>query len=428
MQVSVEAGEGLLRKMSVEVPTETVEAEVENRLQSLKGRVKIDGFRPGKVPMKLIKQRYGDQILYEVAGEVMQKSFQDAVMQENLRLAGNPVIKNEVIKPGEPITFTAEFEVFPDLEIAPVGDLKIEKVKCEIADNNVDEMLETLQKQQTGWEESDAAAADGDRVTINFVGKIDGEAFEGGTADDVPLVLGSGSMIEGFEDNLLGKSKGEETTFEVTFPEDYAAAHLAGKASEFTVTVNMVESPVVPELDDDFAKRYGVEEGGIDKLREDVRNNLQRELDSRIFGMMKSNVLDQLVEANDIVVPDGVVEEEVNQLKSSADQGGAPVGDDESVRADAFKRVKLGLILGELVKQAEIQPTREMVTERIQKMAQDYEDPQALINHYQSNPEMLRSIESLVLEDMMVEWIAEQATVTDIDKNFDEIMQTGRMA
>ena len=239
MQVSVEAGEGLLRKMSVEVPTETVEAEVENRLQSLKGRVKIDGFRPGKVPMKLIKQRYGDQILYEVAGEVMQKSFQDAVMQENLRLAGNPVIKNEVIKPGEPITFTAEFEVFPDLEIAPVGDLKIEKVKCEIADNNVDEMLETLQKQQTGWEESDAAAADGDRVTINFVGKIDGEAFEGGTADDVPLVLGSGSMIEGFEDNLLGKSKGEETTFEVTFPEDYAAAHLAGKASEFTVTVKL---------------------------------------------------------------------------------------------------------------------------------------------------------------------------------------------
>ncbi len=265
MQVSVEAGEGLKRKLTVQVPSETIETEVANRLKSLQGRVKIDGFRPGKVPLQVVKQRYGQQVLQEVAGEIMENSFRDALNQENLRPAGDPVISPPTIKSGQPLEFTASFEIYPEVALAPVSDLKVTQYNASVQDVDIDNMLETLRKQSAKWNEVERAAEDGDRVTVDFVGTVDGVAFEGGSATSVPLVLGSGSMIPGFEEQVKGLSKGEKGTVKVTFPEDYQAEHLQGKAAEFAVTVNLVEAPELPAVDDEFAKAFGIAEGGLDR-------------------------------------------------------------------------------------------------------------------------------------------------------------------
>ncbi len=422
MQVTVEAGEGLVRKLVVQVPSETIDVEVDNRLQSLKGRVRIDGFRPGKAPLKVIKQRYGESVLYEVAGEMIQKSFQDALAQENLKPASEPSIKDEVIKPGEPLQYTAEFEVYPEVEIAPVSDLKLVKTVSEVTDEDVEKMLETLRKQQQDWKEVDRPSQDGDRITVNFVGKTDGEVFDGGSADNVPVVIGSGSMIPGFEEQLLGKSKDDEFSFEVTFPEDYQAKDLAGKPAEFSIKVVKVEEPALPELDDEFAARFGVTEGGVDKLRADIRDNMERELELRIKTDLKADAMDKLLAANNVEVPESMVKEEVETLKRSDQETGAPARDEETYQKDALRRVQLGVLLGELVKLANLQPSVEMVDQRLERMAKDYEDSAEFINHYKSNPQLMRGIETLVIEDMIVDWIAEQATVEEVKKTFDEVM------
>ena len=422
MQVSVEAGEGLVRKLVVEVPSETIDAEVENRLQSLKGRVRIDGFRPGKVPLKVIKQRYGRQVLFEVAGEMIQRTFQDALTQENLKPAGEPTIRDEVIKAGEPLQYTAEFEIFPEISVAPVSELKLVKTVASVSEEDVDNMLETLRKQQMDWQEVERASQDGDRVTIDFVGKTDGVAFDGGSADNVPVVIGSGSMIPGFEEQLTGKSKEEEFSFEVTFPDDYQAENLAGKPAEFSVKVVKVEEPALPELNDDFAARFGISEGGVDKLRADIRDNMERELALRIKTDLKADMMDKLLEANAIEVPEAMVRDEIETLKRSDRDSGAPARDEETYQQDAERRVKLGMLLGELVKIANLQPSMDMVDQRLQQMAKDYEDSAEFINHYKSNPQLMRGIETLVIEDMIVDWVAEQATVETVEKTFDEVM------
>lgn len=422
MQVSVEAGEGLVRKLVVEVPSETIDIEVENRLQSMKSRVRIDGFRPGKVPLKVVRQRYGAQVLYEVAGEMIQKTFQDALTQENLKPAGEPSIKDEVIKAGEPLKYTAEFEIYPEVTLAPVADMKLVKAVSEVTDDDVENMLETLRKQQQGWSEVDRASQDGDRVIIDFVGKVDGEVFDGGSADDVAVVLGSGSMIPGFEEQLVGKSKADEFTFEVTFPEDYQASDLAGKVAEFSVKLVKVEEPALPELDDEFAKKFGIAEGGISKLREDVRDNMERELELRIRTDLKADVMDKLLAANPIEVPEAMVKDEAETLKRSDRDSGTPARDEETYQQDARRRVQLGVLLGELVKTANLQPSMDMVDQRLQQMAKDYEDSAEFINHYKSNPQLMRGIETLVIEDMIVDWVAEQATVEEVKKTFDEVM------
>ncbi len=422
MQVSVEAGEGLVRKLVVEVPSETIDVEVENRLQSLKGRVRIDGFRPGKVPLKVVKQRYGEQVLYEVAGEMIQRTFQDALTQENLKPAGEPTIRDEVIKAGEPLKYTAEFEIFPEISVAPVSELKLVKTVSSVSDADVEKMVETLRKQQQDWQEVERASQDGDRVTIDFVGKTDGVAFDGGSADNVPVVIGSGSMIPGFEEQLTGKSKEEEFSFEVTFPDDYQAENLAGKPAEFSVKVVKVEEPALPELNDDFAARFGISEGGVDKLRADIRDNMERELALRIKTDLKADMMDKLLEANAIEVPEAMVRDEIETLKRSDRDSGAPARDEETYQQDAERRVKLGMLLGELVKIANLQPSMDMVDERLQQMAKDYEDSAEFINHYKSNPQLMRGIETLVIEDMIVDWVAEQATVETVEKTFDEVM------
>ncbi|MCW8923831.1 MAG: trigger factor [Gammaproteobacteria bacterium] len=423
MQVSVETGEGLERKLTVQVPAETIDAQVESRLQSMKSQVRIDGFRPGKVPLSVVKKRYSAQVFQEVAGEVMQNTFRDAVTQENLRPASDPSIEPISFESGKPLEYVATFEVYPELELAPVSELEIEKMTAEITEQDVDNLLETLRKQKSNWSEVERAAENGDRVTISFKGSIDGELFEGGSADNVPLELGSGNMIPGFEEQIVGLAKDAESTIKVTFPDDYSASNLAGKAAEFAVSVSKVEAPELPELDDAFAKDFGVEEGGLAQLREDVKNNMQRELDNRLGADLKSRVMDKILEANTILVPSAIVRQEAEALKQ---QASAQMGGDQPVdafMADAERRVKLGMILGDLVKLSGLQADQSRVDERIELMAKDYEDPSEFVNYYKSNPQMMRGVESLVVEDMIVDWVVGQAKVSTVDSTFDEVMK-----
>jgi len=423
MQVSVEAGEGLERKLKIQIPTETVDMQVESRLKSMLPRVKIDGFRPGKVPLKVVKQHYGAQVFQEVAGELMQNSFRDALVQENLNPAGDPSISAESFKQGEPLEFTATFEIYPEFELAAVAGMKLEKIKSSVTDADVEKMIETLRKQRSSWSEVERAAGDGDKVVVDFKGMIDGEAFDGGSADSVPVAIGSGSMIPGFEDNLKGLTAGEETTFKVNFPDDYKAEHLAGKEAEFAVTVKTVEQSSLPEVDEEFAKSFGVEDGSTEKLRQDIRGNMTRELENRIRTEMKNAVMDKLLEANPIDVPAAIVSQEAETLqKQTAAQLPGSEQPVEAYTDDAMRRVKLGLILAEVVKTAAIQPDAEKVRERVEAMSKDYEDPDEFVRYYQSNPQLLRGIETLVMEDMVVDWIMDQAEVNETERSFDDLM------
>jgi trigger factor len=423
MQVSVEAGEGLERKLKIQIPTETVDMQVESRLKSMLPRVKIDGFRPGKVPLKVVKQHYGEQVFQEVAGELIQNSFRDALTQENLNPAGDPSISTDGIKQGEPLEFTATFEVYPDVELAPIAGMKLELIKSSVADADVDKMIDTLRKQRTSWNVVERAAGDDDKVVIDFKGMIDGEAFDGGSADSVPVVIGSGSMIPGFEDNLKGLAAGDETTFKVKFPDDYNAEQFAGKEAEFAVSVKTVEESSLPDVDEEFAKSFGVEDGSTEKLRGDIHGNMERELNNRIRTETKNAVMDQLIEKNPIDVPAAIVQQEAETLqKQTAAQMPGSEQPVEAYMGDAARRVKLGLILAEVVKTAAIQPDAEKVRERVESMSKDYEDPDEFVRYYQSNPQLLRGIETLVMEDMVVDWIVDQAEVVETERSFDELM------
>lgn len=423
MQVSVESGEGLKRKLTVQVPSEKLEAEVANRLKSLQGRVKIDGFRPGKVPLQVVKQRYSKQVLQEVAGEIMETSFREALTQENLRPVGDPVINAVAIKSGQPLEFTASFEVYPEVTLAPVSELKINKSMASVQDSDIDAMMETLRKQATTWKTAERAAQNTDRVTLDFVGSVDGDIFEGGSAKGVPLVLGSGSMIPGFEEQLVGLSVADTATVKVTFPADYQAAHLQGKAAEFAVTVVLVEAPALAPLDDDFAKTLGVTEGGLERLKQDVRANMERELDNRVRAEVKNNVMDQLASANPMVLPEAIVQQEAASLK---EQDSSQQGSDLPLEAyldEARRRVQLGMILAEAIKLAAIKVDADKVRQRIELISKDYEDPAEVVRYYLGNPQLLRGVETLVMEDMVVDWIVSQAKVTEVNKSFDDVMK-----
>jgi len=423
MQVSVEAGEGLERKLTVQVPAETVEVEVNNRLNSLKKSVRIDGFRPGKIPLRVIKQKYSGAVLQEVAGELMQSSFRDAVTQESLRPAGDPVIDADDLVIGQEMKYTATFEIYPEIELAPIADLAIEKIETSINDEDVDKMIDTLRKQKMDWAEVDRASADGDRVSIDFVGSIDGEKFDGGSANDMPVVLGSGQMIPGFEENLKAVKVSDETTFKVPFPEDYAAKELAGKEAEFAVTVKKIEEPEMPEVNEEFAKAFGVESGDVAQLKTDISANMARELDKRLRAVLKENVMTALLAANPVDVPAATVKEEAETLKKQTEiqQPGSNLTV-ESFIDDARRRVQLGMLLAEVAKASELKIDADMIKARIEAMAKDYDDPDEFVRYYMGNQELLAGVQTMVMEDAVVDWIAGQATITAKDGSFDEVM------
>ena len=423
MQVSVEAGEGLERKVTVQVPAETVELEVNNRLNSLKNTVRVDGFRPGKVPLKVIKQKYSGTILQEVAGELMQSSFREALTQENLKPAGDPQIQAENLVLGQVMEYTATFEVYPEIALSPVTDLAIEKIDASVADADVENMIDVLRKQKMDWAEVERASANEDRITIDFVGSVDGEKFDGGSANDMPMVLGAGQMIPGFEEHLTGLKVNEETTFKVSFPDDYAAKDLAGKEAEFAVTIKKVEEPKLPEINEGFAKAFGVESGDVEQLKSEIKANMERELGRRLRTLLKEKVMDALISANPVDVPSAIVQQEAETLKKQTEvQAPGSERTLDSFMDDAKRRVQLGMVLAEVAKISALNINADMVKSRIEEMARDYDDADEFIRYYMSNNELLRGVETLVMEDAVVDWVAEQAKVTTNNSSFDEVM------
>jgi len=322
MQVSIEPGEGLERKMTVQVPAETIQQEVESRLSSMRSRVKIDGFRPGKVPLNVVKKQYGESVLQEVVSEMMQTSMRDAVIQEKLNPAGTPSIDPISVESGKPLEYTATFEVYPEIELSDCSQLKLERTSAEVTDDDVDTMLETLVKQRTAYAVTERASQENDQMTIDFNGTIDGVEFEGGQADGVPVVIGSNSMIPGFEEALKGKSANDEFTFDVNFPDDYHTEDLQGKTATFATKVKNVAAPKIPEIDEEFAKSFGVDDGSIETLKSDVRGNMNRELRNKLLDVFKKQVMDKLLEANDVLVPKALVDHEAEILQKKMTETG----------------------------------------------------------------------------------------------------------
>jgi trigger factor len=422
MQVSIETTSKLERRLTVGVPAERVDVEVDSRLQKAMQNVRLPGFRPGKVPMKVMRQRFGTGVRQEVLGEVMSQSFQEAVIQEKLRPAGQPTIEARSMEAGKDLEYVATFEVFPDVELVDMKDFEVTRPEAEVTDEDIDRIIDVFRKQQGKWETVERAAAEGDKVNINYVGTRDGEVFEGGSADDSDLELGSGRMIEGFEDGIVGMSAGEEKTLSLTFPEEYHNEELKGAAVEFKVTLNSVQEMVPAPVDEALFAQYGVEEGGEEQFRKEVGDNMARELKNAVETKVKQQVMDAVIEAHEnLEVPRALIQQEIGALRNQMFQqfGGAAGQDldlnsllpDEMFEENARRRVKLGLIMAELISTHEIKADADKVRATIDEMASTYQDPQEVVDYYYSNQEQLASVESKVLEDQVVEKLLENANI-----------------
>lgn len=427
MQVSVETGEGLERKLTVSIPADQIEQKVEAKLKSMASKVKMDGFRPGKVPMKVVRQKYLGDAKSEVMSDMIESTYREAIIQEKIRPAGMPSISDVKLEDGQPFEYIATLEVYPEVKLAAVDKLEIEKDVATVEESDIEKMIETLCKQRTVWTPVDRKSKDGDQVTVDFVGYIGDEAFDGGSANDVPIVIGSKSMIPGFEEQLTGKKADEEGEITVTFPDDYQAENLAGKEARFEIKMKQVAEPSIPELDDEMAKSFGVEEGGVEQLKKDIRNNMERELQNNVDGMFKARVMDAIVDANDILVPKALIDEEISHMQSQLQQQGQQVENlpRDNFEADATRRVKLGLLISKIIEENDIKLDKDMVQEKIKTAAAAYDQPEQYINYYNQNKQAMASIEALVLEDMVVDWIAECAQVNETKKSFDEVMKPG---
>lgn len=428
MQVSVETTSSIERRMTVGVPAERIETEVNKRLQQTARRAKIPGFRPGKVPMNIIRQRYEDSARQEVLGDLIQSSFYEAVVQEKLNPAGAPSVEPKAFEKGLALEYVATFEVFPEFEVTGLESIAVERLQAEVSDADVDNMLDILRKQNTRFEVVERAAENGDQLNIDFVGTVDGEVFAGGSAKGTPLVLGSGRMIPGFEEGLVGAKAGEERVLSVTFPEDYQNLDLAGKAAEFAVTVNSVAAPQLPELNDDFFALFGVKEGGLEGFRAEVRKNMERELRQAIKSKVKSQVMDGLLAANSVEVPKALVGNEVNRLRVQAVQQFGGSIDPQQLPAELFeeqakRRVQLGLLVAEVVKQFEIKADEERVRALIEEMAAAYQEPEQVVAWYYKNAQQLDEVRSVVLEEQVVDTVLQKANVTDKQVSYEEAVK-----
>ncbi len=432
MQVSVETTNGLERRMTVELPVERVDDEVLNRLKQISRSASVKGFRPGKVPHKVLAKEFGKQVRDEVVGEVIQATYFQAVSEQQLQPAGMPNIEPTVNEPGKGLQYTATFEVMPEVTLADVAGAKLEKRVAEVSDEDLDKMMQNLLQQRAEWNEVDRAAADGDRLNIDFKGTIEGEEFSGNSGQKVPVTIGSGRMIAGFEEGLVGAKAGDELTLDLQFPEEYAHKEVAGKPVQFAVKVNSVEESKLPELDDEFAKGFGVGDGSVDSLRQEVRDNMEREMKQALVEGNKQAVMDKLLELNEIDLPQSLVESEAETLKNQMMQqmhipdGKAGVSLDNSMFMEqAQRRVSLGLILSELIKSQELKADDDKVRAKVEELAAGYEDKQQVIDYYYGDQNRLSQIQSLVLEDEVVDWVFGQADVTEKSGNFEEIMGRG---
>ncbi len=428
MQVSVETTQGLGRRLTITIAADSIETAVKSELVNVAKKVRIDGFRKGKVPMTVVAQRYGASVRQDVLGELMSRNFIDAIIQEKINPAGSPQYIPGEYKLGEDFTYSVEFEVYPEVELQGLESIEVEKPVVDVTDEDVDTMLDTLRKQQATWKDTDAAATAEDRVTIDFTGSVDGEVFEGGKATDFVLAMGQGRMIPGFEDGVVGHKTGDEFVLEVTFPEDYHAENLKGKAAKFDIVLKKVEERELPEFTEEFIKRFGVEDGSIAGLRTEVRKNMERELKGAVRNRIKSQAIDGLVNANNIDVPAALVDGEIDVLRRQAAQrfGGnenqALELPRELFEEQAKRRVVVGLLLGEVIRTQELKADEDRVKTLIEEMASAYEDPKEVIEFYGKNKELMDNMRNVALEEQAVEALLEKATVTEKATTFNALM------
>ncbi len=435
MDVSVESTGAIERRLTIKVPATELDQNIQSRLARLAKTVKLPGFRPGKVPLKVVEARFSEQVLQEAAEELIGSSYRDAVVQESVEAAGPPAIEPTTMIRGKDLEYVATLEVFPEIPRVDIKDRKIEKKTCKVESADVDRTIETLRKRRTTWEPGETPAAEDDRLLIDFKGTIDDQPFEGSEAENYPVVIGGGTMLKEFEEQLTGTSVGDSVTVNLTFPEDYPKSEIAGKAAQFTVEVREVGKPGLPELDEDFIKSFGVEEGTGPAFRKQILENLERERDQRIRNDIRMAVIEALIEDNEFDLPGSMVEEEVDRAvmasRTQLQQQGLPSDgpvDRDLFQDSALRRVKVGLVMHEIVKQREIKPDEAAVRKRLDEMASGYDDPQQFINWYREDRSRLAQIEAAVVEDQVVEALIEEAQVTETTVSFETFMNPAGMA
>jgi trigger factor len=430
MQENEQTQSVLERRIDVVVPIEAIEQEVESRIKKLAKTVKMAGFRPGKVPYKIVAQTYGPQARSEAIGAAVEKTFNAKVQEQNLRVAGYPRIEPKDVATAGALEFSAVFEVYPEFQLGDVSGEPVEQPDLVVTDEHVNKTIEVLRKQRTSYEAVDRAAAEGDRVVVDFVGRKDGEEFDGGRGSDFPFVLGAGSMLKDFESATAGLAPGESKLFDVNFPEDYHAKNLAGQTAQFELTLKKVEAPSLPEVDGDFARVLGVADGDVAKMRDEVRKNLEREVKRRLQGRLKEQVMNLLLKVNPIEVPKALVQREAEQLAENAKRDLEMRGmktkeipvEPGWFLEQAERRVKLGLIMAELVKSQNLQSQAAQIRTLVEDFAQSYEDPAEVIDWYYSQPQRLAQAEALVIEDNVVAWVLANAQTVSQAVSFDELM------
>lgn len=432
MQVSVETLKGLERKITVSVPTEKVEEEVSLRLRNLARKVKVDGFRPGKVPMHVVKNRFSDSVREDVARELVQSTLYEALQKNELVPAGSPFVEPTQVESGKDFIYTAIFEVFPEIKIVELNKAEIEIIRAEVKDSDVDDMLEKLREQNKEWHEVSRAVAKGDKAVIDFQGFLGDKAFEGGNAEGYEIVIGSGAMIPGFEEGLIGGKKDKPFEIKVTFPSDYGHKDLAGQEATFKITIQKVMEGKLPALDEAFAEKFNIKEGGVDALRKDIKENMVRELERRVSAMNREKIFDKLMESNQFDLPMALIDKEIEHLKHDMYHRlfGHEHSENEKIpdfpralfEEQAKRRVHLGLLFSEYVKKHELAADKARVDAMIEKFASAYENPDELRNWYQGSKERLAEVEALVMEEVVAEKISEDAKLVEKPMAYDAVM------
>jgi len=429
MKVLVETTSGLGRRLTIEIPSDKIEQAVKKRIAEIAKTAKIDGFRPGKVPPKVLEQRYGDTVRQEILNDQLQTSLTDALTQEKLRPAGQPIINIKQFEAGKPLIYEALFEVYPEIKLTELNDVSIEQFKAEVADADIEKTIERLREQHADWEEIDREAAKNDQVVIDFTGSIDGEPLEHGEGKEIPLVLGSSSMIPGFEDGIVGMKAGEERDIKVTFPKDYHHKASAGKEAVFKIKVHKVSKSNLPELNDKFAEKVGIKNGGLTKLCEDITQKLKDDLVTALEAKNKNVVLDKLLELNKVEVPQALIEDEMNalyeqfmqQFPPDLPKDKMPEIDKNIFKEQAVRRVTLGLLMLEVINVHKLKSDEKRVREIVETFAQSHEDPQKIIAWYMADKKRLAYFEQLNLEEQIVAKLLKSAKVEKKQIDLEEV-------
>lgn len=430
MQISVETTSALERRMQIQIPAQRVDQAINQRLQSLSRTVRLKGFRPGKVPVNVVKQQFGEQVRQEVLDNLVQTTFAEAITEHKLNPAGGPRIEEFSAEAGQDLRYRAVFEVYPEFELQGVEQIKVTRPSVAVTDADVDTMIDNLRRQQASYSQVERSAGDNDRVTVDFEGKLDGQPFEGGSGTNVPVVIGAGRMLPDFEAGLRGVKAGDTKDIQVNFPADYAAKHLAGKQAAFTLKVHKVEDQQLPEVNEDFCKRFGVFEGGVEKLRAEIAENMRREVADNIRSRLRQQLFEGLLAANSVELPKTLVQAQLREMQLDAGRRMGATDASQLPPADQFqeaaeRRVKLGLLVGAAIKQGGLVADRAKVQAKLQEFLQQYQDPARALKQFRESADAQRQLENLVLEEQVIDWLLERAQVTEQSAAFKEVMNFG---